>query len=428
MKPKNSLLNRFVRTGYHKKFPRAVEDVLRIKSPKRKHLYFSKRPPTYLKGVGRDGNFYRLKIPPRKKRGLPNIPKLPTIKILKPPKPFSPLPPPSENLRVLKWLQENLPILVLNFGSCCTLLAFTRSDIIELRCLSVTGNFCFVAFSLRQKIITWPHIFWSSLFASVNSYKIYEIFEERNASVSMTKDEEKVYVDFFMPHGVTPKQFQRIEQSAEIFQLKKDDLLVRKGYKPDRVYLIVEGSTDALVLGRRLTAASTNSDTKGDQKEGGDSGAWAGEMAFLKQFWEKEQKSIIQHTEDTTTNNEEKDEDDYDEIARIVDSKMNIKSPPAGGISSFDVFLYSIIAAEDCTIMSWSHKEMEALMKSSIDLRSALTRAMSSALVGKVVNLTISRSHNTKIPWSVWLKDWKTKDGSSVEVDDDHFRLAEDKS
>lgn len=117
MKPKNSVLNRFLRTGYHKKFPRAVEDVLRIKSPsKQKHLYFSKRPPTYLKGVGRDGNFYRLKIPPRKKSSLPNIPKLPIMKALKPPKPFSPLPPPSENLRVLKWLQENLPILVLNFG------------------------------------------------------------------------------------------------------------------------------------------------------------------------------------------------------------------------------------------------------------------------------------------------------------------------
>lgn len=317
----------------------------------------------------------------------------------------------------------------------CTLLAFTRSDIIELRSLSVTGNICFIIFTLRQKIIVWPNIFWSSLFASVNSYKIYEIFEERNASVSMTKEEEKIFVDFFMPHGVTPKQFERIHKSAEFFKLKKGDLLIKKGDRPTKVYLIVDGSTDALVLGRRLTAASTNLDTKGDQKEGGDSGAWAGEMAFLKQFWEKEQKSIIPHNEeDTVAIKDEEGDNNNDKTTMSIDSKVTTKSPsparrPTGLLASrFEIYLYSIIAAEDCTIMSWSHEEMEELMKSSTDLRSALTRAMSSALVGKVVNLTISRAHNTKVPWSVWLKDWN---GSSVEVaDTDDFanlRLAEDK-
>jgi CRP-like cAMP-binding protein len=312
----------------------------------------------------------------------------------------------------------------------CTLLAFTRSDILELRSLSVTGNICFMVFTLRQKMILWPNIFWSSLFASVNGYKIYEIFEERNASVSMTKEEEKIFVDFFMPHGVTPKQFERIEQSAEFFKLKKGDLLIKKGDKPTKVYLIVDGSTDALVLGRRLTAASTNHDTKGDQKEGGDSGAWAGEMAFLKQFWEKEQKSIIHHNDEDTVAIKDEEGDNNDKITTNIDSKVNMKSSPPTGLlaSRFEIYLYSIIAAEDCTIMSWSHEEMEELMKSSTDLRSALTRAMSSALVGKVVNLTISRAHNTKVPWSVWLKDWN---GSSVEVaDTDDFanlRLAEDK-
>ena len=301
----------------------------------------------------------------------------------------------------------------------CTLLAFTRSDILELRSLSVTGNLCFIVYVLRQKVILWPNIFWSGLFASVNSWKIYQILDERNSSVSMTKEEEKIFVDFFMTHGVTPKQFERIEKSAKVFELKKGELLIQKGEKPHSVYLIVEGSTNALVLGRRLTAASTNFETKGDQKEGGDSGAWAGEMAFLKKFWEEEQRSIIQQSEDiaassgtnkhTTTN---------------IHPKVNVKSVPTGGI--FEAYIYSIIATEDCTVMSWSHKEMEALMKSSTDLRAALTRAMSSALVGKVVNLTVSRTHNTKVPWSEWLKDWKSKDGASVEVQND-FRLAEDR-
>jgi len=426
---KNTVLQRFLKTGYYSNIPRAVEDVLRVKPSLRSSRKPSSgwRQPKYLKGVGRDGNYYRLKIPPRK-RILPNIPKLPKGQQQISPKPLTSPPPPPESAadiigykrRLLKWLLGNTPVLILNVGSMCTLLAFTRSDILELRGLSVAGNCCFIMYMLSQKIVLWPNIFWSLLFGSVNSWKIYQILDERNAPVSMTKEEEKTFVDFFMPHGVTPKQFERIEKSAKVLELKKGELLIQKGEKPHSVYLIVEGSTNALVLGRRLTAASTTFKTKGGQKEGGDSGAWAGEMAFLKQFWEKEQRSIIQQSEDKAASTESKKK-----ATTSVVSNVNLKLIPTGGIS--EAYIYSIIATEDCIVMSWSHEEMEDLMKSSIDLRAALTRAMSSALVGKVVNLTVSRTHHTKVPWLEWLKDWKSKDGTSVEIQDE-FRLAEDRA
>lgn len=426
---KNSVLQRFLKTGYYSDIPRAVEDVLRVKPSLRSSRKRASdwRQPKFLKGVGRDGNYYRLRIPPPKRK-LPMIPRFPKGQQQRTPQPLTPPPPPPESAadilgykkRLLGWLLRNTPVLILNFGSMCTLVAFTRSDILELRSLSVTGNCCFMVYSLCQKIILWPNIFWSMLFASVNSWKIYQILDERNASVSMTEEEEKIFVDYFMPHGVTPKQFQRIENSAKILKLKKGELLIQKGEKPHSVYLIVEGSTNALVLGRRLTAASTTFETKGGQKEGGDSGAWAGEMAFLKQFWEKEQRSIIQQKEDKAANNETKEHPKAGN-----DSNVNVKTMPTGGGIS-EAYIYSIIATADCTVMSWSHEEMEDLMKSSTDLRAALTRAMSSALVGKVVNLTVSRSNNAKVPWLEWVKDWKSNDGTSVEIQSD-FRLAEDR-
>ena len=47
-------------------------------------------------------------------------------------------------------------------------------------------------------------------------------------------------------------------------------------------------------------------------------------------------------------------------------------------------------------------------------MRGALTRAMTSAVVGKVVNMTISRS---KLPqWTAWLRDWTRDDGAKVEL------------
>ena len=139
----------------------------------------------------------------------------------------------------------------------------------------------------------------------------------------------------------------------------------------------------------------------------------------MKQFWKKEQQSIIQKSEEKSASTGTKQQ-----AKTNTDSDVTIKSVLTGGIQ--EAYIYSIIATEDCTVMSWSHEEMENLMKSSTDLRAALTRAMSSAVVGKVVNLSVSRSQYTKVPWLEWLKDWKSKDGTSVEIQSD-FRLAEDR-
>ena len=174
---------------------------------------------------------------------------------------------------------------------------------------------------------------------------------------------------------------------------------MRTGDKLDHLYLVVEGTTQAHILGRHLTAASTTENTKGDQKEGGDSGAWAGEMSFLDQFWEKEQAKL-KTKKSTKPGNEE----DVKE-ANATDSKKVLGKA-----------FYTIIATKDCTVMRWSHEDMEELMTSSNDLRAALTRAMTSALVGKVVNLTISRSTNKLPNWTTWLSDWQRSDGATIQL------------
>jgi hypothetical protein len=47
-------------------------------------------------------------------------------------------------------------------------------------------------------------------------------------------------------------------------------------------------------------------------------------------------------------------------------------------------------------------------------MRGALTRAMTSAVVGKVVNMTFSRA---KVPqWTDWLRDWSRDDGAQVHL------------
>jgi CRP-like cAMP-binding protein len=228
---------------------------------------------------------------------------------------------------------------------------------------------------------------WSCLFAGVNAVKIFEILHERHVEVHMNQEQEELFVEHFMPHGITPKQFEKIENKARQCRLRKGDFLIRKGGDLAHVFLVVEGSTQAHILGRTLSGASTSRETKGDQKIGGDSGAWVGEMTFLQNFGSK-------------ANRNEEAEDSHLESRR----------------QGLGISLYSIVAAEDCTVMSWSHSDLEELMESSTDLRAALTRAMTSALVGKIVNLTVSRKDVMVNIWSGWLADWKHNDGASVQV------------
>jgi len=292
---------------------------------------------------------------------------------------------------LLEWIKSNRAVLVLNFGSMCTLCGFMRSDVLELRSLALTGNICFILYVLQNSPVLWASITWSSLFASVNTWKIVQILHERTAEVHMSEEQQKIFVNHFMCHGITPKQYERILDKAKKLRLKKGDVLIRSGEKMEHLYLVTEGSTRALILGRFVTAASTNQETKGDRKAGGDSGAWIGEMAFLDNLWELEEGKI----------------------------STQARKKSAGAI-------YTITCDEDCKVLSWSHEDMATLMGMSADLRSGLTRAMTSALVGKVVNLTVSKTNQGLPLWSKWLSHWNSADGVEVKLQAQH-RLAEDR-
>jgi hypothetical protein len=234
------------------------------------------------------GRYYRRPIAPKAKN--PKAPELLKLPLTGQPSAPPPLKTPSNTsaqtmadapsirLRVmdlswswLDWWKRNAPLIIANFGSLCTLTAFTQSDVLELRSCSVTGSVSFVISSLLNPPPRWGPTLWSSLFACVNSTKIIQILDERRGIVDHSPLEREIYLEHFKPHGVTPKQFEKVFVAGTPRVVKAGDIVTREGELIKSVKLIVRGNTRASTLGRRFTALGSKEGNR-DAKLGGNSG------------------------------------------------------------------------------------------------------------------------------------------------------------
>ena len=175
--------------------------------------------------------------PPNKKAiSVPNIPlPRPQQKQFMPP--INVMMPVNDAKKVglIDWIKENSGAIILNFGSICLLVAFTRKDIVELRALAMTGSLTNVIYFATRRPINYLPMTWSSVFVMTNLSMLYFILDERNGSVSLSENQLKLYEEHFLPHGVTPKQFEKVLRKATklvleivISDLKKDIMSLRK--------------------------------------------------------------------------------------------------------------------------------------------------------------------------------------------------------
>lgn len=113
-------------------------------------------------------------------------------------------------------------------------------------------------------------------------------------------------------------------------------------------------------------------------------------MAFFELQWHK-------------NNNSADDDESEEQVAEVR------RKPPAT-----ERAMYTVVALEDdTTVLAWSHADMQALLDRSSDMRAALTRAMTAAIVGKVVGFANSRKKTSQTTWWnaftwPWLRDRRT--------------------
>jgi len=263
----------------------------------------------------------------------------------------------------------------------------------------------------------------------------YSILEERKGKTrAFTSDEEDVYEEHFLPYGVTPRQYEKLLNIVKIVKLKRGEVLIKKDDKFDAVYLVTSGSTSGMTaLSRRVTAASSCKGNK-DRLSAGDAGAWIGEFAFLELL------SSLQHggskngtSGKTSDENEETNGNDVVKVlataaANVVLERTN--SSPKSTVNSCDnneqqqsptpsqnsspathhkilhgKALLTYMATQDSIIYKWNFDELADLLNTSAELRLAITRAMTAAVVHKVVNLYVSKQddESDRSLWTRWM-------------------------
>ena len=279
----------------------------------------------------------------------------------------------------------------------------------------------------------------------------YFILEEREGKTrQFTKKEEDVYEEHFLPYGVTPRQYEKLLNIMVQVKLKRGEVLLHKGDKFDAVYLVASGSTCGMTTGnisRRVTAASSVKGNK-DKLSGGDAGAWIGELTFLEILGDMQKSKKISNTTNEAIgntsdgNNDNNDTGERSVVKTIattastvlersnsrqkeVETQVSIKDKPnnhdrktpqqqiSSALSSQNPThkingraILSYIAVQDSVIYKWDFEELANLLKTSAELRVAVTRAMTAAVVNKVVNLYLSKQDTDSEPglWKRWMQ------------------------
>jgi len=320
--------------------------------------------------------------------------------------------------KFFKWLNDNASVIILNSGSFATLVAFSRTDILELRLLSIAGSVSTITyFTFRTPPRIYLPIMWSSIFLLTNAYMVYYIYEERKGSLSKpwTEEEESVYMEHFRTHGVTPRQFEKLLSKASRIILPRGIVLVERGSKFESVYLVIEGVTMARSkLAKKVTAASS---VPGNREilTGGDSGAWIGELAFLEKFSNLggSPSSSIQTNINSIEGAMKPNQSlELDKKSNSDEHKKNHEQHHTNDPSSIiqpnatRIALLSYTASQDSVVLEWTHEDLAEILNSSVDIRGSLTRAMTAAVVGKVVNLYTSKAVMTEPgAWWHWKKE-----------------------
>ena len=142
-------------------------------------------------------------------------------------------------------------------------LAYVVRDILWLRVLTIIAALCTFPYFYFQKVPFYSALFWQTAFIVINAVNLTILIFERRP-VFLTNDQKRLHL--LLSRSFTSRELLKLLEIAEWKDAKKDEKLIKKGNRLEKLQLIFHGMVKVEVDGEII----------GYIQDGG----FAGEMSF----------------------------------------------------------------------------------------------------------------------------------------------------
>merc|ERR1712007_13560 len=169
---------------------------------------------------------------------------------------------------LLGWAQSKQgEFVIANFSYCLQFAGFIATEALMMRSCLIGGSVSFVCYALVQpKKLIIPAL-WESTFATIHSYKIYEILN--GDRVVLSTDELRLYALLFRHDELEPSAFHRLVELGTKETYQKGKVLTNEGKHVDHVRVLISGSVAIEMEGKHV-------------REVDKAGTFVGEQALAK--------------------------------------------------------------------------------------------------------------------------------------------------
>ena len=130
------------------------------------------------------------------------------------------------------------PNYFIHAANVLLLLAYCVRDILWLRLFAVASAMIAIPYFALQPAPLWVPIGWSALFASINLFQSWRIFQERRP-VKLTPDEEMIRRLVF--EDLPPRKVLQLLSVGAWTTVRSGERMIERGKSPETISLVVEG-------------------------------------------------------------------------------------------------------------------------------------------------------------------------------------------
>ena len=135
---------------------------------------------------------------------------------------------------------------LVNLSNLVFLAAFSVSDLLKLRLLSVTASIVILPYYYLQQDTLWPPIFWGTIFILVNLVRIVMLMLEKRPVV-LSREEENLYQLGF--ETMDRREFVKLLSLAEWIDCEGGEIIAEKGKSFGGLMIMIDGDIEVEGIG-----------------------------------------------------------------------------------------------------------------------------------------------------------------------------------